>query len=439
VFARFGLTVALLAGFSGRPAAAATLTWPGVAPCATTLQACITGAGSTDIVEVASNGPIVENLTIDKSLTLRPAAGFSPVIDGFQFLQSTATAATIAVDGLTFAGRLRAAPGTADLTLNLTNTPVNTTGSFGVAIDISSGTFPPYGNVHSVVEGNTVNVTGGGVGDQCSGIGVGLIFDSGASTARVANNVVNVIGCGQGDAIHVLNGPGETLTADVIGNVVDATNTNAGIMLRNFLQTADSVLVVRAINNVVSGQLNEAGAPGAIVVSADGFEHIDATIVNNTLAYNDIGLLVSARTDLGASIDGVVANNVVAFGRFAIEPTVTVTEHHNLIFPDPSDEEPFVPGPGTIIADPLFVSASDFHLSGSSPAINHGDNAAVPGDIATDVEGNPRIQLAVVDMGAYEAATANVLVIPTLGHWGLLASGVALGLAGIRRLRRGNR
>ncbi len=262
---------------------------------------------------------------------------------------------------------------------------------------------------------------------------------SGASTARVANNVVNVIGCGQGDAIHVLNGPGETLTADVIGNVVDATNTNVGIMLRNFLQTAGSVLVVRAINNVVSGQLNEAGAPGAIVVSADGFEHIDATILNNTLAYNEIGLLVSARTDLGASIDGVVANNVVAFGRFAIDSNVTATEHHNLIFPDPSDEEPFVPGPGTIIADPLFVSASDFHLTGSSPGINRGDNAAVPGDITSDVEGNPRVQLGVVDMGAYEAATASVLVIPTLGHLGLLVSGVALGLAGIRRLRRVNR
>jgi len=37
-----------------------------------------------------------------------------------------------------------------------------------------------------------------------------------------------------------------------------------------------------------------------------------------------------------------------------------------------------------------------------SPAINAGDNSAVPGGVTTDIEGNPRISGGTVDMGAYE-------------------------------------
>ena len=65
---------------------------------------------------------------------------------------------------------------------------------------------------------------------------------------------------------------------------------------------------------------------------------------------------------------------------------------------------------GNISADPKFKNPSngDFHLQAGSPAIDTGFNAA-PGLLATDLDGNPRIQNAtgasepVVDMGVYEA------------------------------------
>ena len=58
----------------GSPASAATRTWSGPAsPCGSTLQGCINGASPGDIVEVATNVPINEDLTIDKSLTLKGA------------------------------------------------------------------------------------------------------------------------------------------------------------------------------------------------------------------------------------------------------------------------------------------------------------------------------------------------------------------------------
>jgi len=74
-------------------------------------------------------------------------------------------------------------------------------------------------------------------------------------------------------------------------------------------------------------------------------------------------------------------------------------------------------GGGNLDADPVFVDAANgnLHLQDTSPAIDAGDNTAVPGGITTDLDGNPRfvdIPTApdtgngtppIVDMGAYEA------------------------------------
>jgi hypothetical protein len=59
-------------------------------------------------------------------------------------------------------------------------------------------------------------------------------------------------------------------------------------------------------------------------------------------------------------------------------------------------------GPGMIDADPLFadVANNDFHLTWPSPCRNTGDNAAVTE--LYDFEGDPRITLGTVDMGADE-------------------------------------
>ncbi len=82
-------------------------------------------------------------------------------------------------------------------------------------------------------------------------------------------------------------------------------------------------------------------------------------------------------------------------------------------------------GTGNINADPLFVDADgadntfgtaddNLRLSAGSPCIDAGNNAAVPGGVTTDLDGNPRFVndpavpdtgsgvCAIVDMGAYE-------------------------------------
>ena len=65
-------------------------------------------------------------------------------------------------------------------------------------------------------------------------------------------------------------------------------------------------------------------------------------------------------------------------------------------------------GTGNIDEDPMFVSTTDLHLQSTSPCIDTGSNEAVPDDVTTDLDGNPRIvdgnddSTATVDMGAYE-------------------------------------
>jgi hypothetical protein len=66
-------------------------------------------------------------------------------------------------------------------------------------------------------------------------------------------------------------------------------------------------------------------------------------------------------------------------------------------------------GVGNITNAPLFVNqaAGDFRLQPTSPCINAGNNAAV--SVTTDLDGNPRIVGGVVDIGAYECQSPDLL------------------------------
>ncbi|MHC4607687.1 MAG: PKD domain-containing protein, partial [Planctomycetota bacterium] len=56
----------------------------------------------------------------------------------------------------------------------------------------------------------------------------------------------------------------------------------------------------------------------------------------------------------------------------------------------------------TIVADPLFEAADDFHVQSGSPCIDAGDNALVPSGTFADLDCNARIANGTVDIGAYE-------------------------------------
>ena len=73
-----------------------------------------------------------------------------------------------------------------------------------------------------------------------------------------------------------------------------------------------------------------------------------------------------------------------------------------------------------IEANPLFVDAANgnLRLQSGSPAINSGDDNAIPAGVTTDRDGNPRFSGLTVDMGAYEfqSTTAYRLLVSMSGN-----------------------
>ncbi len=98
----------------------------------------------------------------------------------------------------------------------------------------------------------------------------------------------------------------------------------------------------------------------------------------------------------------------------------TATATNSIFWDNPASEEIYVysgtvtvsysdvkggwAGTGNIDADPRFVNPdiNDFHLLPNSPCINTGDPNFIPEPNETDIDGEPRVMLARVDMGADE-------------------------------------
>ncbi|MCP3905273.1 MAG: hypothetical protein GY715_16730, partial [Planctomycetes bacterium] len=130
-------------------------------------------------------------------------------------------------------------------------------------------------------------------------------------------------------------------------------------------------------------------ASGAVVATAGS-----VTIINCSFSRNAPGGM-----HFDTSVTSAVVRNTVSWGNAATAISgVTVPDvEHSLI-------EGGWPGVGNLDADPLFTQAGadNLRLTPESPALDAGDNAAIPPGVETDIDGQPRIQNGTVEMGAYE-------------------------------------
>lgn len=419
-------------------ARAAVVTYPGATPCDTTLQACVTGTTAGNVIRIATGVPIVEVVTIDKSLTVEAAPGFTPdVVGGFVIL-GAATPTAVTIQGLTTEGTLGAEPGVGNLTVSLLDNTVRIRAPSGKGIFITSELVGPFGNVSADIRRNHVDIAPSAGPGPCSGIVFGPINDAGSDLLSIVDNTVTLNACGLGAAVEVTNGADEIVNAFIFGNRVDASGTNAGIRVATGNPSLNGSVFAKVANNLVTGQTTISGLAAGIVSDWVAGSNLSFTAINNTVVGNGNGILIDGDEPVDR-FSGLVANNIVALNSgegLTVDSAFTVTNHHNLVFGNAGGDF-FVAGPGTLTADPLFVGSGDFHLRPSSPAVNAGDNSVVPSAIAVDLDGNTRIVGGAVDLGAFEVQDLSVVAVPTLSPLGLaaLACGLAAGAIGLARRR----
>ncbi len=422
------LSTVILAALPARAAV-----WPGAAPCATTLQACIDGVSAGETVLVATDTPVGEDLSIGKSLTLTHEVGFAPTIAGQMLLASDASPVAITVSGLAIEAPIRTVVRTGDLDLRLLGNTITSNFSNRFAVELTSDlSLPDTGDLSAEVRDNDIRVTGPTPADACGGVLL-VPTTSEQVSATIVHNSLFVDGCPQGAGILAGASPGRAVTVDVVRNTLVVPNTGTGIALQNFAPGPTSILTARVVGNLVRGELFGVGV--SAIDSAGGT--LAVQLANNTIVDHDTGVLLLANA--GDPMSGEAANNIVAFHStegLGIS-AAGVSNRHNLVFGNGVDN--FPPGPGTVFADPQFVGGPSFHLLPGSPAIDAGANDAVPADLTLDLDDAPRIQGAAVDIGAFEELAGEggqIPAVPTLSPLGLVLLSTALAGMAVRLRRR---
>jgi hypothetical protein len=217
--------------------------------------------------------------------------------------------------------------------------------------------------------------------DNCTFSGNRALVAPGA-LGSFGSGRLNVIDCVFAD--NEADAAAAVATAHDLGEVIFVNCLfTRNIATARFGAIADGSEYLSMINCVLSR--NEAGEGGG-----GEFGSLNALVVNTTVANNPGGGLACYTTVPEIS-------NCVFWGNspWQISANAVVTY---------SDVEGGWPGVGNIDLDPMFVQpgTDNVRLSIGSPCVNAGDNSAIPPGITTDIDGNPRIQGDVVDMGAYE-------------------------------------
>ena len=131
---------------------------------------------------------------------------------------------------------------------------------------------------------------------------------------------------------------------------------------------------------------NNAPTGSAIEVSSSS-----TPVIKNCIFWGNLGASAPLVNSVPTPGNPTVANCIVQGGY-----TGAGNSSGDPLFANPSDPDG---------ADNIFGTSDDgLTLTGSSPALNAGDNNGVPAGITTDIAGAERIQSGTVDMGAYEGA-----------------------------------
>ncbi|HET9791867.1 MAG TPA: choice-of-anchor D domain-containing protein, partial [Candidatus Angelobacter sp.] len=378
-----------------------------------TIQAAINAAGNGDTVLV-SNGIYKENINFNgKAITVSSVNGPAvTTIDGGKLntvvLFVTGETSASVLNGFTITNGSAgfqtpnfgegAGIAVENASPTITNNIITANaGCNGIGIGIGFAAPLIQGNTisNNVQSGCSGGIGGGGISIRGESSGTKIIGNTIANNSMPAggggialfaaggpliqNNIfTGNNGSGQGGGIAMFN----NASPQIIDNAfIQNTATQGGAIYWLIPVSAPGLLL---LNNTMAG--NSATQGSAIF---DGGFDTNMTIQNNILVGTTGTNAIFCQQFNGTTIPAALANNdVFATGATAIGGNCTYTTGTN----------------GNISLDPLLtdVSVSNLHLQPLSPAIDTGNNTAPVALPATDLDGNPRINNAVVDMGAFE-------------------------------------
>jgi len=382
--------------------------WPdSIPPCDGTLQACIDAASPGDEIRLNPSFVIQESIAFSKPLTLRAEPGHFPVFGaGHSIHASTSDSGdqTIRVEGLTLEQ--------GGIEVDQTSTGTSTIEIVGNTIEAKDPAAlggisvvpmsPDVGPLDFLVSGNVVSI------QEDSGEGIRFRLGLGpAASGAIRGNSVVMPSSGLGIVVY------DATSVDVIANRVSG---GSGVFL-----FWDEPMTARVLDNQLDGEIS------GIDTATDGVAAFDFTFVNNTIAGNQHGIGIAQSGT--SEVTGVIANNAitgsgVAGIQYAVENPglVSVSEDHDLFFANAADVVGGTPGAGSVFANPMYDGGTDFHLQPGSPAIDAGDDASVPPDVTTDLDGSPRVQGSHVDIGAFETAPEPTAMFAEVASCAVLAA-----------------
>ncbi|HET9049146.1 MAG TPA: choice-of-anchor Q domain-containing protein [Chiayiivirga sp.] len=415
---RIAALVCLLAGlFEVSSSEAAIRTWPGAAPCDTTLQACIDGASDGDRIEIATDTPITGSIAVvNPRLTLTAANGHKPVFrNGTLWVRNLDFSGDIsltlsklrfedAVIDASYTGGGTATFDFRQLDMAMTDSATNR----GIRIQALSGT------TEAMLYDNRIlaNPGSGGQG-LITLLSLGGALDASAYYNRI-ERAKSTYSLGMGIYVSY-SGATSTGTVKLHGNVIVGSFTGAAIYLSEGITSDTGTnFDARLYSNVIIGR-GQAMDTGITLVPNNG--EIDAQLVNNTITRTGYGVRYSHYTGGTGETIGTLKNNlIVADGTAVFGSSSTagsVTNAYNLIN---GPTIGFVADPSTITAPAKLVGPNDARLQPDSPAIDAADTSLLGLGIlfnglpVTDADGLRRIKkptpstagTAKADIGAYE-------------------------------------
>jgi hypothetical protein len=284
--------------------------------------------------------------------------------------------------------------------------------------------------------------------DNCCGDGYTVIIGPGADKLTINGNGNPIFSIKNGDVygVSLIGGHSDSVPAAV--NVVGEGHT-----ILNGVKVSDNTGTMGAIhmnslgtlcifNSIISGNSGANNGTGLKHNSTGGSINIlNTTITGNIALFGGGGInnsgggsliinnSIVAKNDGGQGPDDIRDdNNAITFGTNLIGDV----DGTNLA----SDGD--LLGTTTNPIDPLFVecvpvipgTGGDFNLTEDSPALNRGVNGDIPSAPFDEFDyyGNERIAMDIVELGAIEFQ--EILPIPTLSQWAIIALFLLLSIFG---------